>query len=444
MSTQQLPQPKKPVKYTPASYRIMQVCDKAFNEHRFVLLYFTNRKLFNPMFNDPNFKNVIKANYVFVQLSRADKAGNWLTTTYHCQSSPYYAIIDPSTGNFITIHYGDMTIEELGKWLSTFSGKFNSPTCIFKALLEEHQEFKRKTAFSYGTKLRITFVCSNFEDKILYINKSAPLEFAFEKYCQEQSINRDYYYFLFRGIELPPDMTATHFGLRNGSVIHVHPLDDRTSKEKISIKVVGLDNNSSVFNVEKGKKIKQFLQNYCETNQIDPQTVRFTFHNDVINDDLTFAEHNMKNDDQIYAHLKTFSQPPEILYRMYKPNEMPSMIPSNDAYDVQMAQMQMQMPMAQLTPPNMMYMPFNQRQQQISMQPQMTAPLTGLGIPPNLPPSIPPITPSIPLQQIPGQMPNQMPQYNQYPMPPTKVYSYSKPVDQNQNQTMGWENFDMQ
>lgn len=142
MST--LPQPKKPVKYTPASLRIMQTCDKAFQEHRFVLLYFTNRKLFIQMFTEPNFKNIIKSQFTFLQLSRADKAGNWLTTTYHFQSSPYYAIIDPSTGNFIKIHYGDMSLEELSDWLSKFSEKFENSTSCFTKMIADLQEVKKR------------------------------------------------------------------------------------------------------------------------------------------------------------------------------------------------------------------------------------------------------------------------------------------------------------
>ena len=453
-----LPQPKKPVKFTPASLRIMQTCDKAFHEHRFVLLYFTNRKMFNQMFTEPNFKHLVKTHFVFLQLSRADKAGNWLTTTFHFQSSPYYAILDPSNGEFLTIYYGDMSLEQFGAWLAKFSAKFANSTSIFTKLIEELQEQKKKNQYAYGTKLRITFVCSRLDEKVLYVSKSAPLQMAFEKYCNEQKVDINQYYFMFKGLQIPGEMTASQFSMRNGSIINVHHLEDKTSNEQISITVVGIDSNSSVYNVSKGKRIGQFLANYCEVNHLQQSNVRFTYKNDIVNDDLTFAEHNMKNGDQIYVHMKTFTNPTEYFYRMLKPNDLPPMMPSNDGYDIQ-AQMQMShMPMQ--IPPNMMYMPFNQAQR----PPQMQTPMGGPQLPqlptqmPQIPQQMPgqmpgqmpaqmpgQMAPQMPAQmptqmpgqmpaQMPGQIPGQMPQFNQiqYPIPPSKMYP------QNSNQSL-WE-----
>ncbi|OHT15576.1 hypothetical protein TRFO_02935 [Tritrichomonas foetus] len=464
-----LPKPKKPVKYTPASLRIMQTCDKAFHEHHFVLLYFTNRKQFNQMFTEPNFKHLVKSHFTFLQLSRADKSGNWLTTTYHFESSPYYAILDPSTGNFLTIYYGDMTLEELSAWLSKFSSKFANSTSIFSSLIDELQEAKRKSAFAYGTKLRVTFVCSKFEDRVLYVNKLAPFQIAFEKYCSEQNIEMDQYYFLFKGVQLPPEMTASQFGLRNGSVINVHHLEDRTSTEQISITVLGVDNNSSVYHVHKGKKISQFLRSYCEANQLQMENIRFTYKSDLVTDDLTFAEHKMKDGDQISAHIKTFSPPADYFYRM-KLNDLPSVDAAN--FDMQFAQLnQMQQmalqqpPMmymynqaqrAQLTPPGMQQIPSmtNQINSQINSQlnatlnpqinqqipamnqiPQMSQQMSG-----QIGQQMPQMAQQMTMPPIPGQMPS----FNQVPYQVPGKYPFPKPpLDQNQNQTM-WDGvFDM-
>ena len=464
-----LPKPKKPVKYTGAALRIMQTCDKAFHEHRFVLLYFTNRKQFNQMFSMQSFKQLIKNHFTFLQLSRADKAGNWLTTTYHFQSSPYYAIIDPSTGDFLTIHYKDMSLDELGAWLAKFSSKFSSATSVFPSLIEKLQEQKRKSAFAYGTKLRITFACSRFEDKVLYVNKAAPFQIAFEKYCAEMNIDMDQYYFLFHALQVPPEMTPSQLSLKNGSVITVHPLEDRTSTEQISISVVGLDSNSSVFHIAKGKRIGQFLKHYAEVNQLQLANTRFTLRNEIVNEDLTFAEHGIKDGDQIFVNLKTFMQPNDYYnnyYRMMKPNEIPPMIPS-EGYDMQMpqiGQMQMQQPM--------MYM-YNQSQQKFPMPPavppissipnqlshqmppqmppppQIAGPMVSQITPNQMPSQIQSLNITQPMQQmtaqmppqIPGQITGQMPSFNQYPIHHSKVYPLSKPGDQTPNQSI-WEGFD--
>lgn len=458
-----LPKPKKPVKYTQASLRIMQTCDKAFQEHHFVLLYFTNRRTFNQLFMETNFKNIIKNNFNFLQLSRKDKSGNWLTSTYHFESSPYYAILDPTTGKFISIYYADMTLEELSSWLSKFNGKFEKTTSDFSPLIDDLQEQKRKSAYAYRTKLKVTFSCANMDDKVLYVAKTAPLEYAFEKYCEEQNIDINQYYFLFRGVQLPPNMTASQFGLKNGSTINVHNIEDKTSKEQISLTVVGIDNNSSVYQVEKGKKINQFLRNYCETNKLQPESVRFTYKNDIVLDDLTFAEHNMKDGDKIIVHAKTFAPPSDYLMRPHmimKSNEIPHMLPNEGFEQFQMAQMQQmalpQAPMmymynqpqrtAQIAAPAIQpiaAMPAHQMQQiqqippQIGQIPTQISPQISQQMPSSIPP---PIT-----QQVASQINHQMPSFNQvqYQVHPSKVYPFSKPVDQNSNQSI-WENFDMQ
>lgn len=451
-----LPVPKKPVKYTHASQRVMTVCERAFENGTFALLYFTNRKIYIPMFSDPKFRQFIKNKFKFMQLSRADKSGNWLTSTYHFDSSPYYAIIDPSNGEFVTVHYGEMNLDDLISWLSKFNRKFRNPTSVFTGLSDKVSEQKRKAAFTYGTKLRIAFVCSRFDDRVMYISKTAPLEMAFEKYCEEQNIDMNEYYFMYYGVQLPPNMTASQFQLKNGSMIHVHHIEDRTSKEQISITVIGTDNNSTVYQVEKGRKIGQFLRNYCDTNKLQMKDLRFTYKNDVVNDDLTFAEHSMKDGDQILVHVKTYDPPTEYYSRlsmMMKPNEVHHMMP-NEVYDqFQMPQINPMQQMAISQPP-MMYM-YNQAQRP-QLPPQMPTQMQQIQQIPGQLHAMPPINPQI-APQIPGQMPPPMPpmppsqqitgqlpfnQTVQYPMGPKMGYQFGKPTDQQPNQSL-WENFEM-
>ena len=115
-----LPAFKKPLKFTPVSTRIMESCMKAYDAQKFLLLYFSNRKTFVKQFADPKFLDVISPKFEFLHLSRADKSGNWLTTTYQFKSSPFYSIIDPSNGAFVKIHYGDMTIPEVKTFINSF------------------------------------------------------------------------------------------------------------------------------------------------------------------------------------------------------------------------------------------------------------------------------------------------------------------------------------
>jgi hypothetical protein len=351
MADSLLPQPKKPTKFTPASLRIMQMCEKAFASNNFLLLYFSNRKTFTQEFNEAAFKDALKNKFQFLQLSRADRAGNWLTTSFHVKSSPYYAIIDPSNGQFLqlsradwagnwlttsfhvksspyyaiiapsngqflTIHYGNLSIPDLRAWLQQFlsmAAKFALRQTIFTELIEEAQKIKLKNSFSYGTKIRVNFVSSAMDEKIVYVNRVAPLEFAFEKYCSEKGIEIAAHYFLFKGVELPANMTASQFGLHNGSVVHVHPLEDKASTEPLSISVVNVDGSSGVFNVTRGKKLGVFLKSYCEMTGLNPAQIRFTITIAMINDDLTFAEDNIKIGDQLYAHMKPYAPQNEYL-----------------------------------------------------------------------------------------------------------------------------------
>ena len=244
-----LPTTKKAVKYTPASLRIMQSCEKAFASNNFLLLYFSNKKTFTQQFNEFSFKDLLRNKFQFLQLSRIDKAGNWLTTTFHFKKSPYFALIDPSNGQFVQVHYGEMTTPELKVWLQQFLAKgpkFANSQCIFTGLIRETQISKKKTSYSYGTKLRVNFVY-RADDKTIYVNKVAPLQLAFEKYCAEKGIKQEGYYFMFHGVEMPGNMTASQFGLKNGSVIHVHPLEDKTSTEPLSITVVSVNGETGNF-----------------------------------------------------------------------------------------------------------------------------------------------------------------------------------------------------
>jgi hypothetical protein len=402
-----LPEPKKPVKFTPAALRIMQMCEKAFASNNFLLLYFSNRKTFNQMFNEPGFKEVLRNRFQFLQLRRADKAGNWLTTTFHVKCSPYFAIIDPSNGQFLTIAYGDMTIPDLRNWLRHFlatSPAFALPQTIFRELIDEAAKIKLKASFASAAKIRVHFVGQTMDEKIVYVNRAAPLELAFEKFCSEKGIDINAHYFLFKGVELPGNMSASQFALRNGSVVNVHPLEDKTSAEPLSIAVVNVDGSSAVFNVTRGKKLGVFLKSYCEMTQLIAAQVRFTFNNEVVNEDLTFAEHDMKNGDHLYAHFKPAAPANDYMYHMMNPMEMPAMPPMP-------LQQQYEMPI-----PNLMFL-YNQGQ---VPRPPLPSPFA----PP--PPGFPP---------APGP----------FPMPPAKgmhPHYQSKPHDPNLSSSI-WESFDM-
>jgi hypothetical protein len=201
-------------------------------------------------------------------------------------------------------------------------------------------------------------------------------------------------------------MTASQFGLHNGSVVHVHPLEDKTSTEPLSISVVNVDGSSGVFNVTRGKKLGVFLKSYCEMTGLNAAQMRFTFNNEMINEDLTFAEHHIKNGDQLYAHMKPYPPPAEYLYHMMGHGDLPGMAAGpmpQEQYDVPMAN------------PNLMFL-YNQ-------PPATRAPLP--------PPSFAP--------QLFGQP--QAP----FPMAPAKGVHYPGPKGHEQPPGGSiWENFDMQ
>lgn len=402
-----LPTTKKPVKYTPASLRIMQSCEKAFASNNYLLLYFSNKKTFTQQFNELAFKELLRNKFQFLQLSRIDKAGNWLTTVFHFKKSPYFALIDPSDGKFVKVHYGEMTTPELKVWLQQFLAKgpkFAHPQSIFPDLIHETQVSKKKTSYSYGTKLRVTFVSQKFDEKTIYVNKIAPLQIAFEKYCTEKGIKQDGYYFMFRGVEMPGNMTASQFGLKNGSAINVHPLEDKTSTEPLSIVVVGVSGEANNFNVQKGKKVGAFLKTYCEMMSMNPAQVRFTFNSEPVDEDLTFAEHNIRNDDKICAQVRQYPPQPSEYVLLMQPGEIPG--------------------------------------------------IPGMGIP-----GIPPQMQAPPPEQYDVPLPNSgmMYMYNQqraqpapfnaafspaFPMPPKTMHPYQKPHDQNPAPSL-WEPFDL-
>jgi hypothetical protein len=80
----------------------------------------------------------------------------------------------------------------------------------------------------------------------------APLEFALEKSCSEKGIEMKSHYFLFKEIALPPNITASQFGLKHESV--VHPLEDKTSTEPFSWSVIHAHGSPAVFNVTRGNE----------------------------------------------------------------------------------------------------------------------------------------------------------------------------------------------
>jgi hypothetical protein len=379
----------------------MQMCEKAFASNNFLLLYFSHRKIFRPEFNEPAFKEALRNKFQFLQLSRADRAGNWLTTSFHVKSSPYFTIIDPSNGEFLTITYRTVTIPDLLVWLQHFlagAPKFALPETIFTELIQEAHKAKLKSSFSAGGKIRVNFVSQAMDEKIIYINRIAPLGLAFEKYCSEKGIDIGAYYFLFLGIELPASMTASQFGLRNGSVVHVHPLEDKTSTEPLLVSVVNIDGTSTVFQVMRGRKLGVFLKSYCEMAGLNAVQLRFTFNNEILKDDLTFAEHNVRDGDQIYAHMRSQVPPADYLYPMMNPPPMPL---QQESYELPMPN------------PNLMF-------------------LYGRGQPPR--PPLPP--PAFPAPAFPPAP---------FPMPPAKNVHYpgGKGHDQNPASSI-WENFDMQ
>jgi hypothetical protein len=373
----------------------MQACEKAFASNNFLLMYFTNSKVFTSQFTHPDFLDGLRNKFQFLQLSRADRAGNWLTTTFHVKCSPYFAILDPSNGQYLEMRYGDVDTPTLRAWLQSFIArgpKFALPESIFTELIQETRTFKKRTAFAYGTKIRISFVAQGADDKVVYVNKSAPLEIAFDKYCIERGIDAQTHYFLYRGVELPPTMSPAQMGIRNGSIVHVHPLEDKVSTEALAVTVVGADGSSSLFNVTRGRRLGAFLKSYCEMNGLNPAQLRFFFNSESVHDDLTFAEHNIKNGDQLFAHHRQ-GQPSEFVYPMLGAPEGARIA---DQFDLAMG-----------ANPNMMYF-YN--------QPQRAPPLPPQPFPPPYPAP--------------------------YPVPPTKSVHYQKPHDPSGGQSI-WEAFDM-
>jgi hypothetical protein len=297
----------------------MQMCDLAFWSNNFLLLYFTNRKHYTSLFCTNDFKDLIRDRFQFLQLSRADKAGNWLATTFQVKRSPYYTIIDPSCGEFVAICYGEVSLSELGAWLSDFlatAPRFRLGQTVFTELIEKTQKLKTRTAFATGAKIRVNFVNGNGEERVMYVNRIAPLQVAFDKYCSEARIDISAHYFIFRGLQLPGNMSGAQLGLRNGSVVQVHALEEKFSKEQIVIAVVTVAGDQSTFHVTRSQKVGSFLKSYCELSGLKQQQMRFTFNNDVIFEELTFGEHNIRSGGLIYAHLKPYQSRPEHLYRM--------------------------------------------------------------------------------------------------------------------------------
>jgi hypothetical protein len=134
-------------------------------------------------------------------------------------------------------------------------------------------------------------------------------------------------------------MSASQFGLRTGSVVNVHPLEDKTSTEPLAVTVVNVDGSSAAFNVTRGKKVGVFLKSYCQMTQLTLAQVRFTFNNEVVNEDLTFAEHDIKNGDHIYAHFRPAVPAHDYMDHMMNPPEftgLPSVPSMQQQYEMTM------------------------------------------------------------------------------------------------------------
>ncbi|KAH0788430.1 ubiquitin-like modifier [Histomonas meleagridis] len=336
MSTEDnaLPTLKKTLKFTPVSIRIMEMCEKAYDSQKFLLLYFTNRKCYVRQFLDPKFPEMVNPRFEFFHLSRADKSGNWLTTTYRFKSSPFYAILDPSNGSFLKIHYGDLNLQQLETFLNSFistNPKYELSYCQFPTTIEEIKENKRRAAYSYGTKIKVTFQSTKLPQINLFVNKSAPLRCAFESFCKKQNVDVRLYYFMYHGVQLPPEMTALQFHIKNNDIIYVHLFEDKNSTEPLSVTVIGIDGETTTLNVQKGRVVGSVLRMYCENHSLNPSSVRFTHKNDIVDESLTFGEHNISNGDQIIVQQKPVipTVPPpasstqnEYYYHYMKQNDM--------------------------------------------------------------------------------------------------------------------------
>jgi hypothetical protein len=304
-----LPEVGREVRWTAVATRIMQACDKAFATNNFLLLYFSHAKkeMVARQFAKPDFRDALRGRFQFLKLSRANPAGHWLAFTYQTHNTPYFAIIDPSTGDFRRLTCGDLTTPRLCAWLDKFVAegpKFASSQCMFTAMIAEIQRSNRVNSLTGGQKLRVTFSHRLLGDDIMAISRLAPLEIAFARYAEEKEIEVNAYYFMFEGVELPWNMTPCSFNLEHGSVIHVHPLDDKTSDEPLSLTVVS-DYGSGVFQVTRGRTIGAFLKSYAETSaHPTPDRLRLTCRAEILNEDLTFAEANVVDGDLLYADIK--------------------------------------------------------------------------------------------------------------------------------------------
>lgn len=308
-----LPTLKKEVKYTSASKRYMEVCKKAYESNTFVLLYFTNRKLFIKRFLEKPFMEKIQKSFTFLHLCRSEKAGNWFASTFQFKNTPFYSICDPSNGDFVRIHYGDVSSEELLDAAAHFKEmglNYKSPICIFPEKLEENYKKKRRTTLTSGTKIRITFrATSDLPEKSMFINRTAPFSCAFEIYCSKMNIDINKYYFMYHGVQLPPDMTALQFKMKANDVIYVHLFEDKNSTELISITIIGIDNEETQVTVQKCRNVGSLLRTYCETHSIDISNYNFTIKGEIVDDSITFGEHNIQNNDKIIIEKKPSIHP---------------------------------------------------------------------------------------------------------------------------------------
>ena len=73
------------------------------------------------------------------------------------------------------------------------------------------------------------------------------------------------------------------------------------SADYITLKVKAQDGNETYFKVKQGTQLKKLMDAYCSRHGVNPQTVRFLFDGERIQDSATPFELGMQDQDEIDA-----------------------------------------------------------------------------------------------------------------------------------------------
>lgn len=297
-----LPEYKRKLNFTPASLKILKSCQSSYDERKFLVIYFSNRKCFVRHFLKPEFVEAFKDKFQFLQMCRADKYGNWLSLSYHFTNSPLFGIIDPSNGKFISIHYGNLTTEELSSWLRDFLNKnmkYSLGYFSLSDLIEKIENDKERFRTSGQGKIKIIIKSISGQNTGFYPSKTSSFKFLFDKYCEKLKLDRKKYYFLYHGAQIPESMSPSQFHMKNGDIIYAHSIDEKESDETIDIYISFNNEHNYKYTVQKGRSLKLLTTSFCSEQNIDHDKYLFYYKNEKIDENLTFYELQIENDETI-------------------------------------------------------------------------------------------------------------------------------------------------